>query len=270
MRRRARPLELWGGVECTVNRVGDEYFDQLELSSHRERLDDLDRFAEVGFAAIRYPVLWETTAPDGPAGADWSFADERLPRLRELGIRPIVGLVHHGSGPRWTSLVDPSFADGLAEYAGAVAQRYPWVQDWTPVNEPLTTARFSGLYGLWYPHGTDHRTCVRALLTQCRAVVLAMRAIRAVNPAARLIQTDDLGKTWSTPSLVEQAEFENTRRWLSFDLLAGHIGREHPMWGYLRWAGAEEAELGWFEDHPCPPDIIGINHYLSSERFLDE
>ena len=25
-----------------------------------------------------------------------------------------------------------------------------------------------------------------------------------------------------------------------------------------------------FRDGPCPPDIIGINHYLTSERFLDE
>ena len=23
------PLEMWGGVECTVNRVGDRWFDQL-------------------------------------------------------------------------------------------------------------------------------------------------------------------------------------------------------------------------------------------------
>ena len=39
------PLEVWAGVECTVNRVGDEYFDQLERSCHDTRLEDLDRFA---------------------------------------------------------------------------------------------------------------------------------------------------------------------------------------------------------------------------------
>ncbi len=263
-------LELWGGVECTYNRVGDEYFDQCRRTGHDTRLSDLDRFAELGIRALRYPVLWERTAPNGPARADWSWADERLARLHALGIRPIVGLVHHGSGPRWTSLVDPSFPEGLAEYAGAVAARYPWVRDWTPVNEPLTTARFSGLYGHWYPHGKDDRTFVRALLIQCRAVVLAMRAIREVNPVARLVQTDDLGKTWSTPVLAYQAERENNRRWLAFDLLGGRVQRDHPLWSYLRDAGAEESELMWFQDNPCPPDVIGINHYLSSERFLDE
>jgi dTDP-4-dehydrorhamnose reductase len=263
-------LELWGGVECTVNRVGDVYFDQLERNGHARRVEDLDLFAGLGIEAIRYPVLWERTAPGGLEEADWSWPDERLGRLRELGVRPVVGLVHHGSGPRHTSLVDPEFPRKLAEYARAVAERYPWVDAYTPVNEPLTTARFSGLYGHWYPHGRDDRTFARALVTQCRAVSLSMRAAREVNPAAQLIQTEDLGKTYSTPRLRYQAALENERRWLSFDLLTGRLTGGHPFRAYLTRAGVTESELDWFEENPCPPDVVGINHYLTSERFLDE
>ena len=62
-----RPIEVWGGIECTINRVGDVYFDQLTLSGHRRRLDDIDRLASLGVRALRYPVLWETTAPNTPA-----------------------------------------------------------------------------------------------------------------------------------------------------------------------------------------------------------
>lgn len=263
-------MELWGGIEPSVNRVGDQYFDQIVRSGHHDRLDDLDRFAALGIRTMRYPVLWERAAPDGLESADWSWPDERLVCLRDLGIRPIVGLIHHGSGPRSTSLVDPEFPLKLARYARAVAERYPWVQDYTPVNEPLSTARFSGLYGHWYPHGRDDRTFVRALLNQCWATVLAMREIRAVNPAARLVQTEDLGKTHSTRRLSYQARFENTRRWLSLDLLCGRVDQSHPLWGYLRRSGAEESELDRFQSNASPPDIIGINHYISSERFLDE
>ena len=266
----ASPIELWGGLECTVNRVGDRYFDQIERSGHAQRLSDLDLFAGLGIVAMRYGVIWERTAPNGLEQADWSWADQRLERLREIGIRPIVGLVHHGSGPRHTSLVDAAFPEQLAEYARAVAGRYPWVDSYTPVNEPLSTARFSGLYGHWYPHGRDDRTFVRALLTECRATVLAMQAIREVRPTALLVQTEDLGKAFSTRTLAYQADFENERRWLSFDLLCGRVDQRHPLWRYLRGAGASEAELLWFTEHPCPPDILGINHYLSSERFLDE
>ncbi|MGB9178621.1 MAG: family 1 glycosylhydrolase [Pyrinomonadaceae bacterium] len=267
----ASPLELWAGVECTVNRVGDFYFDQLERNGHATRLSDLDLFAELGVRAMRYPVLWERTAPHELDKADWSWADERLTRLRELRIRPIVGLLHHGSGPRHTSLVDPRFPEKLAAYARRVALRYEWVEDYTPVNEPLTTARFSGLYGHWYPHGRSSKTFINALFNQLRATVLAMRAIREINPRARLVQTEDLGKTFSTRTLRYQAEFENERRWLTFDLLCGRIVTGHPMWDYFcRVVGIEEKELAWFADNPCPPDTIGINHYLTSERFLDE
>jgi dTDP-4-dehydrorhamnose reductase len=264
------PLEVWAGVECTVNRVGDSYFDQLERNGHATRLEDLDRFAELGISAIRYPVLWERVAPEGLEQANWSWTDERLKRLQQLGIRPIVGLVHHGSGPRDTSLVDPAFPERLAQFARLVAERYPWVNDFTPINEPLTTARFSGLYGHWYPHGHDDSTFIQALLTQCRAVVLAMRSIRQVNPRARLIQTEDMGKTFSTPLLAYQADFENDRRWISIDLLSGRLNSDHPLWNYLCGIGVSEAELNWFLDNPCPPDILGLNYYVTSDRFLDE
>ncbi|MDB5839514.1 MAG: dTDP-4-dehydrorhamnose reductase [Herminiimonas sp.] len=262
-------LELWGGLECTVNRVRDEYFSQMERNGHASRRDDLERFASLGIRAIRYPVLWERTAPEEVGQADWSWSDERLPGLRDLGITPIVGLVHHGSGPRHTSLIDPNFAEQLAEFAGAVAQRYPWVEYYTPVNEPLTTARFSGLYGVWYPHGRDDRTFIKALINQCRAVVLSMREIRKVNPAAKLVQTDDISKTYSTPEMDELASFYNERRWLSWDLLCGKVGPAHALWNYLVSTGIDTAEFLWFRENPCPPDIIGVNYYITSERWLD-
>ncbi len=264
-------MELWGGVECTVNRVRDEYFSQLERSGHAGRIEDLDAIAALGVRALRYPVLWERTAPEGIEHADWAWSDARLARQRELGLMPIAGLVHHGSGPRHTSLVSESFAPGLAQFAGAVARRYPWLEWYTPVNEPLTTARFSALYGVWYPHLRDERAFKDALLNQCRATVLAMQEIRRVNPQAKLVQTDDLGKTYSTPLLAYQAEFLNECRWLGWDLLCGRVTREHALWDYLTGrCGASEAELLWFAEHPCPPDIIGVNHYITSERYLDE
>jgi dTDP-4-dehydrorhamnose reductase len=264
------PLEIWAGIECTLNRVGHSYFDQMRRNGHEARLDDLDRLAALGVRTARYPVLWERVAPDGLSRADFSWTDERLGRLRELCIRPIAGLCHHGSGPRHTSLVDPGFAEGLAAYARRVAERYPWIEDYTPVNEPLTTARFSGLYGIWYPHGRDDRTFVRALVNECRATVLAMRAVRAVNPAARLVQTEDLGTTTSTPLLAYQAAHENVRRLLGFDLLTGLVDASHPFHDYLLERGVTPEELAFFMEEPCPPDIIGLNYYVTSDRFLDE
>jgi dTDP-4-dehydrorhamnose reductase len=262
-------MALWGGLECTVNRARDNYFTQIERNGHAARIQDLERFVSLGVCALRYPVLWERTAPGELADANWSWPDQRLPALRELGVTPIVGLLHHGSGPRHTSLVDPAFADKLAGFAGAVAARYPWVEYYTPVNEPLSTARFSGLSGVWYPHGRDERTFVQALLNQCRAVVLSMRAIRLTSPDAKLVQTDDVSKCYGTPKMAQLAGFFNERRWLSWDLLCGKVDPGHALWDYLNDSGADPAEILWFRDNPCAPDVIGVNYYATSERWLD-
>jgi len=267
---RQRPVEIWGGPECTLNRVGDRYFDQLARSGHAQRLDDLDRFAHLGINALRYPVLWERVAPESLDSPSWQWSDERLARIRELGMRPIAGLLHHGSGPRYTSLIDAAFPELLARYAGLVACRYPWVTDYTPVNEPLTTARFSGLYGLWYPHERTTRAFVRALLNQIRGTALAMTAIRRVNPTARLIQTEDCGRCYGTRVTQPQVAFENHRRWLTWDLLCGRVDRRHPLHKFLTKHGASDAELDWLRAHPTPPQVVGLNYYVTSDRFLDE
>jgi dTDP-4-dehydrorhamnose reductase len=263
-------LELWGGIECTVNRVGDSFHNQLQRSGHDRRPFDLDRIAELGIRRLRYPALWELTAPHAPNDLDWRWTDERLKHLRELGIEPIIGLMHHGSGPRYTNLLDDRFPELFAAYAGAVATRYPWVRAYTPINEPLTTARFSALYGHWYPHRRDDRSFVRALVNQCRATILAMQEIRSVNPSAQLIQTDDVGYTRCTAKLASQASFDNERRWLSWDLLCGRIDAQHPLWKYLCDCGFGAAEAEFFREHRCPPDIIGVNHYITSDRYLSE
>lgn len=260
-------IALWGGVECSVVRVGNRFVDEVELTGHGARLDDLDRIAALGIRTVRYPVVWERVWPVPHQAPDWRFTDERLGRLRELGIRPIVGLVHHGSGPRHTDLLSDSFATGLAVFARMVAERYPWIEDYTPVNEPLTTARFSGLYGHWYPHHRDHASFVRALVVECLGVRAAMKAIRLVQPAARLVQTEDIGTVFATDTLAHQAEFENQRRFLSLDLLSGRVDDDHPLRRHL---GGVEAMLASLVDEPCPPDVIGVNHYVTSDRFLDE
>jgi dTDP-4-dehydrorhamnose reductase len=261
---------LWAGFECTLNRVGDAQHDQLLLSGHYERLDDIDRLASLGVRTVRFPILWERIASGRPDGAAWEWTDARMDRMRELGIDPIVGLVHHGSGPFGTSLLDDGFADGLAEFARRVAERYPWVTRYTPVNEPLTTARFSALYGVWYPHARKDVDFLRATLNQVRAVRLAMAAIRAVTPGALLVQTEDLGKTHSTPTLAYQARFENERRWLTFDLLTNRLDPSGRVRRYMERAGIDDEAIARAVGEGCPPDLLGINHYATSERWLDE
>jgi dTDP-4-dehydrorhamnose reductase len=263
------PLELWGGVECSIVRVGDDFRNQVVETGHWTRLKDIDAMAELGIKAVRYPILWETVAPESPGELDFSWHDERLNRLRKHGIKVIAGLLHHGSGPRYTELLDPDLPKLFAGYARAVARRYPWIDCWTPINEPLTTARMSFLYGLWYPHRNDWGACVRALVNQCVATADAMAAVRSVNPDAQLLVTEDVGKTFATGKLAYQAEYENHRRWLSFDLLAGRVKPGHYFYQDLLANGVPQDLLERLRSGAGTPDVLGFDHYLTSERFLD-
>ncbi len=262
--------EVWGGIECTINRVGDQFKDQLEYSGHYNRIGDLEVIGQLGIKAIRYPVLWEKHQPQKNQNINWNWTDGQLEYLRYAGMSPIAGLLHHGSGPMFTNLLDPEFPYLLASYAYEVASRYPWLEYYTPVNEPLTTARFSGLYGLWYPHHHSERSFYKMLINQLKGTVLAMEAIRSVNPAAKLVQTEDLGKTHSTPALAYQANFENVRRLLTFDILTGKLTSGHPHYEYILGCGISKEDLAFFESHQIRPNILGLNYYITSERWIDE
>ena len=261
---------IWGGIECTINRIGDEYKDQLKYSGHYERPGDIEAISDLGINAIRYPVLWEKHQPDKNTNINWQWTDKQLGTIRDSGMTLIAGLLHHGSGPVFTNLLDFEFPYLLASYAYEVANRYPWIEYYTPVNEPLTTARFSGLYGLWYPHHNCDLSFYRMLLNQLKATILSMKAICSVNPFARLIQTEDLGKTYSTPLLAYQAKFENDRRVLTFDILTGRLKPGHPQYDYMLGCGIQEEEIDFFQVHHFKPYILGLNYYITSERWLDE
>ncbi len=264
-------IQIWAGIECTINRIGNNYLDQLAYAGHYNRSEeDIALIATLGVKMLRYPILWEKHQPENNTKIDWCFAKKNLYKLKEYGIDPIIGLVHHGSGPKYVNFFDGSFHNNLARYARKVAEQFPWAEYYTPVNEPLTTARFCGLYGHWYPHLKDDYCFYKILLSECKGIVLAMQEIRKVNPNAKLIQTEDLGKSFSTPLLAYQANFENHRRWLSYDLLLGRVSSNHFMWNAMTSCGIKEEEILFFSDNKCMPDIAGFNYYITSERYLDE
>jgi dTDP-4-dehydrorhamnose reductase len=263
-------MEIWGGIECTIQRIGDSFGNQLERSGHLHRISDLDAIAELGIKTLRYPVMWEMIAPDGLKYADWSWTDERLQKLRQLEIRPVVTLLHHGSGPLHTSLIDPSFPEKFTEYAVAVAERYPWLEYFTPINEPLTTARFSCLYGHWYPHKKNLKSFGIALTNECRATIMAMKEIRKRIPQAKLVQTEDMGYCHGVEMLRYQCDMENQRRWSSFDLLTGRVDENEFITKILRKVPGLKLKLDYFRKEICKPDIMGINYYITSERYLDD
>ena len=70
-----------------------------------------------------------------------TIPDEVMPEIERLGILPIIDLCHFGV-PDWRgNFQNPEMPVHLARFAGAFAERYPWVRAYTPVNETYVAAR---------------------------------------------------------------------------------------------------------------------------------
>ncbi len=244
--------------------------DQIAETGHDMRVDDAERIAALGVRASRVPVLWERVAPDDARTRDFREPALRLRSLRALDVEPIVTLLHHGSGPRYTDLLDTAFPSLFADYAEAAAKAFPWVRRWTPINEPLTTARFATLYGVWYPNVRDDCAFGRAVVNETRAQQAAMRRIRAVIPDAEFVLTEDL-QCFSAgdAGVADYVDFLRERMYLSVELVAGRVDDAHPMGAFLRERCAvHEVELAMLRRYATPPNLVAFNHYPHSERYL--
>ena len=72
-------------------------------------------------------------------------------------------------------------------------------------------------------------------------------------------------------ALAEQAAFENQRRWLSLDLLAGRVGRAASAVALSARRGRPTAELDALRRAPgAAGRSSACNYYVTSDRFLDE
>ena len=266
------PFEIWASPEPTIARIDESTSrDQSRETGHDSRIGDLDLLASLGVTATRYPVLWEKASPESSDRVDLSWARARLERLRELDIEPVVTLLHHGSGPTRTSLVDPAFPESFAHYAGTVASAFPWIRRWTPINEPLTTARFSTLYGLWYPNTRDDDAAFgAAIVNEVLGILLAMEAIRERNPQAELVITEDLqGFTARDAGVAAFVAHKRERSFLSIELAMGRVRPGHALYAYLtQTCGVPPERLDRIVEHASAPALIGWNYYPNSERAL--
>jgi dTDP-4-dehydrorhamnose reductase len=266
-----KPLELWASPEPTVARIDAlAVRDQLAETGHDVRRGDAERIAALGVSGSRVPVLWERVAGDDARTFDFAEPALRLAALRALGVEPVVTLLHHGSGPRSTDLLDPAFPELFAAYAEAAARAFPWVRRWTPINEPLTTARFSTLYGVWYPNVRDDRAFGRAIVHETLAQQAAMRRIRRIVPGAEFVLTEDLQRfTAADDGVAGYVGFLRERTFLSVELVAGRVDAAHPLTAFLRdRCGVSDAELLAMQRGATPPDLVAFNHYPHSERYV--
>ena len=108
------------------------------------------------------------------------------------------------------------------------------------------------------------------IVAECQAIKAAARRLRDLDASIRILVNDDAGETYGTNAVADVVSFYNTRRWLSFDLVTGKVDPHHPMWERLALTRDLEFALEDLADDPEYPDLLGLDHYVTSDRFLDD
>ncbi|MFC0385648.1 family 1 glycosylhydrolase [Muricoccus vinaceus] len=243
--------------------------DQLAECGHYERWqEDFALVREVGCNYLRYgPQLHRCLL--GAGRYDWSFAEEAFAALRRQGTVPIVDLCHFGV-PDWIGdFQNPDFSGLFADYAGAFARRFPWIQLYTPVNEMFITAVFSAKYGWWNEQARDDLSYVTAIKNIVRANVLAMHAILEVRPDALFVQSESTEHFHpECPAALRHADFRNGERFLTLDLNYGHRV-DSGMYEFLLDNGMTRDEYRFFMQQDLRRHcIMGNDWYATNEHLI--
>jgi beta-glucosidase/6-phospho-beta-glucosidase/beta-galactosidase len=262
------------GIECSYPTIdgGRWRRDQLKETGHyRYWKRDLELVKELGLKYLRYgpPLHLIYQSPDK---FDWSFADEVLRKMQELGITPIMDLCHFGV-PDWLeNFQNPKLPEYLAEYAAAFAERYPQVKFYTPVNEMYVTTRMSALEGVWNEQERSEKAFVTATRNVAKASVLMMQAILRARCDAIFVNSES--SEFYQPCCPDKeiqriANFENQRRFIAMDLLY-HKQVHADVYAYLIDNGMPREEYEWFmAQDVCKRAVLGIDYYEWNEKLIN-
>ncbi len=243
------PTFFLSGFECSTFVWKDQGRRDLahETRHWSHAQEDYGILRRLGIAVAREGIPW----PMVDQGGDYDFSriDPLIDAMNGSQILPIWDLCHYGY-PDDVNPFDDDFAERFARYCRAAAEyvipRTRGPHFFTPINEITFFAFAGGEWGWVAPHlqGKDNRR--RFLLALCKASIAGARAIRDVDPEARMVQIDPLIQVVAPrdrPDLADAARQENDEgTFLAWDILAGQ----------------QHAELG---GSPEILDIVGVNCY---------
>lgn len=244
------PTFFLSGFECSTFLWKDQgRRDLCEETQHRRHADaDYAMLASLGIAVAREGVPWPMVERS-PGAYDFTSIDPFIAAMQTHKVQPIWDLCHYGY-PDDTDPFAPDFADRFAAYARATAEyvhgKLPGPAFFTPVNEITFFGFMAGEWGWAAPFLRTREDRLRLRLAICAADIAAVKAIRAVEPSARMVHIDPLilvVPPADRPDLADEAWRETyDDAFFAFDVISG---AKHP-------------ELG---GSPEVLDVVGVNNY---------
>ena len=252
------PTFFLSGFECSNFLWRDEGRRNLvaETGHDVHAAEDYQILNSLGIAVAREGIPWPLVDKHGCC--DFSMLDPYIDAMNAARVAPIWDLCHYG----YPDDLDPfsdAFVDRFAAYCRAAAEyvvpKLRGPHFFTPINEITFFSFCAGEWGWAAPYRCSREDRRRLRLALCRAAIAGVKAIREVDPDARMVHIDPLVRVVAPrdrPDQVEAARHETEEdTFLAWDIISG---RAHP-------------ELG---GSPEILDIVGANNYAFGQMEYRE
>lgn len=250
------PTFFMAGFECSTFVWKDgQRKDYVVLTRHdRELAADYDRVEELGIGvvreAIRFPLV-----DKGGGRYDWSSVEPFVAALEDHHLVAIWDLCHYGFPDDFDPFEEADqrrYVDYCRAAAEFVVRRTRGPYYFTPLNEITFFAAACTDMGWMYPFAKGKYAEMKRAL--CQMAIRAVKAIREVEPAARMVHVDPIVHAVppeDRPDLADEAwKHAYDEAYEAWDMLAG---QRHPELG-----GAPEIL-----------DVVGVNVYHFSQAQMN-
>jgi beta-glucosidase/6-phospho-beta-glucosidase/beta-galactosidase len=240
-----------GGFECSTHRLhSGRRLDLVGATAHdRFARQDYQRLVDIGMRTARDGLRWHLIERS-PGVYDFDNLRPMLEAARETGVQVIWDVLHYG-WPDGLDIFSDSFVARFADFSRAFADLAtretdgpPWV---VPVNEISFFAWAGGDIGIFNPFARHRGDELKVQLV--RATIAAIRAMREVNPAIRIVHTEPMINVVAHPDRPGEAGAAEAHRQAQYAALDMIAGRTRPE------LGGQEDFLG----------TIGVNYYIHNQ-----
>lgn len=243
------PTFFLSGFECSTFLWKDKKRRNLIVETQHDKYarEDYQILHDLGIAVAREGIPWPLVDDNGTF--DFSSLDPFIEAMNATKIVPIWDLCHYGY-PEDLDPFSDEFRFRFAAYCRAAAeyvvQKIRGPHFFTPINEITFFSFCGGEWGWVAPYLDNRENREKLLVALCHAAIAGVKAIREIDPEARMVHVDPLVQVVpprDRPDLIDAARHETlVDTFLAWDIL---FGKEYP-------------ELG---GSPDILDIVGVNNY---------
>lgn len=249
------PTFFMAGFECSTFVWKDrERKNYIAVTGHDRHLKtDYERVLDFGIGVVREAIPWPLV-DKGNHRYDWSWVDPVLEAMDTCYLTPIWDLFHYGF-PDNCDPFSESCHQRFQDYCRAVAEyvvpRTEAPRFFTPINEITFFSAAATDMEWMYPFAKGRNAELKRAL--CRMAIQGVKAIREIDPEARMVHVDPIIHAVPPPDRPDLAD----EAW-------DHAYREaYEAWDML--CGQKNPELG---GSPEILDIVGVNIYNFSQAQL--